>query len=64
MSAGHDPGDGLEAEVGGVGAAAADPAVSPKAVPGKCPRVNTANAGTALLTDVYSCWKCTAGHAE
>lgn len=30
---GHDPGDGLEAEVGGVGAAAADPAVSPKAVP-------------------------------
>lgn len=30
---GHDPGDGLEAEVGEVGAAAADPVVSPKAVP-------------------------------
>lgn len=64
MSAGHDPGDGLEAEVGEVGAAAADPVVSPKAVPGKCHRVNAASAGTLSLTDAYSCWKCTSGHAE
>lgn len=62
MSAGHDPGDGLEAEVGEVGAAAADPGVSPKAVPGKCPRVNAASVGTPYLTDIYSFWKHTASH--